>query len=103
MPIDWSAVQTPEVKWPSPPSITPPSARCSHDATASSTSSPTSPNGSSVRKQPDPDTAAEPYLETSIDGLTLSPHRTTDDHIKSMVILSNIPAIGRWSFRREYP
>lgn len=77
MATDWSSIPTPQVGWlprPSPGS------------------------GAGVDASGTPD---EPYLATGLDGVTLTPYRADD--VRDMVILSNIPAVARWSFRREYP
>lgn len=49
------------------------------------------------------DEVPEPYLETGIEGVTLTPHRSDNADIRTMIIMSNTPSLARWSFRRMYP
>lgn len=45
----------------------------------------------------------EAYLDTGLDGVTITPHRSSEADIRTIIIMSNVPSIAKWSFRREYP
>lgn len=49
------------------------------------------------------DEVPEPYIETGIEGVTITPHRSDAADIRTMIIMSNTPSLAKWSFRRMYP